>query len=215
MCGSTRLGDRGIRCCVISHVLNELRARRKPNSCRLILAAVKLIWVEAGTHADSRRLIAMRGKLLASHAPSRPSRRAPLARCGMLVPENARHWCHHFAEPPGEVFQDARWAEFGRELGIDLRACLTVILFSRATLRRTCRRRRIWLAARGERIHAGAELRGRGVRELMLQKRDAPALFKALGKTSDIRRIAGRSRAAKSLASKRIALCPSRYDFHR
>jgi ribosomal protein RSM22 (predicted rRNA methylase) len=42
-------------------------------------------------------------------------------RCGILAPENERHWCHHFAAPPPGVFQDGNWARFARTLGIDLR----------------------------------------------------------------------------------------------
>ncbi|MEI9898477.1 MAG: hypothetical protein WDN28_32635 [Chthoniobacter sp.] len=43
-------------------------------------------------------------------------------RCGMLTVKNAPHWCHHFARPPSAIFQDARWADFGKEIGIDLRS---------------------------------------------------------------------------------------------
>jgi hypothetical protein len=35
---------------------------------------------------------------------------------------NERHWCHHFAPTPSEVFTDSDWARFGRMAGIDLRS---------------------------------------------------------------------------------------------
>ena len=43
------------------------------------------------------------------------------ARCGILAPENERHWCHHFAAPPPGVFTDGDWSKFANLMGIDLR----------------------------------------------------------------------------------------------
>ena len=42
--------------------------------------------------------------------------------CGMLTPENQRHWCHHFAPSPTEVFTDGNWARFAKLAGVDLRS---------------------------------------------------------------------------------------------
>jgi hypothetical protein len=173
---------------LISHVLNELSNEAESELISLIHSAGEVIWVDAGTHAESRRLIGVREKVLASSEP--PAVVAPcthVARCGMLAAENARHWCHHFAEPPSEVFQNARWAELSRELGIDLRALpFSHLVFSRHTPRDPTGAERIIGFPREAKgfsriLSCGIE----GVRELMLQKRDAPALFKALGKTNE------------------------------
>jgi len=121
----------------------------------------------------------------------------------MLAAENAQHWCHHFARVPAGASQDARWAQFGRELGIDMRA----LPYSFLVLQRGggmhsetgCSR----LIGRPREEKGRMELLScaeHGVEELMLQKRDAPDLFKKLQKgragvlhrwTREGRRIAG------------------------
>jgi len=173
---------------VISHVLNELTNESEAELIALIQLAGEVMWIDAGTHRESRRLIAVREKILASgDAPAMVAPCTHAARCGMLVPENARHWCHHFAEPPSDVFQDARWAELSRELGIDLRALpYSHLVLTRHTSPDLTGAERIIGFPREAKgfsrvLSCGVE----GVRELMLQKRDAPALYKALGKTNE------------------------------
>lgn len=173
---------------VISHVLNELNSEAEAGLLEMILAAGEVLWVDAGTHAESRRLIAVREKILASDGP--PTVIAPcthIARCGMLVPENTRHWCHHFAEPPSEVFQDARWAELSRELGIDLRALpySHLVLTRHAPPDLVGAERIIGFPREAKGFSRVLSCGVEGVRELMLQKRDSPALYKALGKTNE------------------------------
>lgn len=172
---------------VVSHVLNELPETARDSLLEAADKAGEVIWVEAGTHADSRRLIAMREQLL--QLPDPPRLVAPCTHqlgCGLLTEQNSRHWCHHFAHPPSEVFQNARWAEMSRELGIDLRS----LPYSHLVLSR-----------HSESLHGFARIVGvpreskgyirllncdeSGVRELTLQKRDDPALFKTLVKTSE------------------------------
>src|SRR5205085_1112839 len=101
--------------------LNELSERELAPLLKLAKQAREIIWVEPGTHAESRRLgAAVREPLRAAgFLPVAPCTHA--AACGMLEPENERHWCHSFARPPSSAFQDARWSVFARELGIDLR----------------------------------------------------------------------------------------------
>jgi hypothetical protein len=172
---------------VISHVLNELTSEAEFELIALILSAGEVIWVDAGTHAESRRLIAVREKILTSASLHVVAPCTHASRCGMLIPENARHWCHHFAEPPSDVFQNARWTELSRELGIDLRALpySHLVLTRHASPSVVGAERMIGLPrdAKGftRILSCGVE----GVRELVLQKRDAPALYKALGKTSE------------------------------
>lgn len=104
---------------LISHVLNELS---QPETEALVAIAERascVIWVEPGTYEASYALVAIREKLRAQFNVIAPC--AHQARCGLLQPGNERHWCHHFASPPPEVFTDRRWARFANELGIDLR----------------------------------------------------------------------------------------------
>jgi ribosomal protein RSM22 (predicted rRNA methylase) len=168
---------------LISHVISELGTAQLAALLELAAQAREIIWVEAGTHAESRRLCEAREVLRArgftAVAPCTHS-----VRCGMLAPENARHWCHHFAAPPTAVFQDARWAEFGRELGIDLRSLpYSFIVLTREAPAQAAGCSRVI----GEPREAKGYLRvlscgEAGVGDLMLQKRDAPELFRALRK---------------------------------
>ena len=188
---------------LVSHVINELPAPELERLLELARQAGEVIWVEAGTHADSRRLIEVRERLLGSGAGVPPAiqderRRDACAtfaavapcthqqHCGMLTTKNAPHWCHHFATPPSAIFQDARWAEFGREMSIDLRS----VPYSFLVLER---RRAVLPTPEGcsRIIGEPREARGycrvlscqaAGVAEFMLQKRDAPELFRDLHK---------------------------------
>src|SRR4030095_12485774 len=75
------------------------------------------------SHADSRRLGEIRAELLAANERMRVvSPCTHSAKCPLLTPENAKHWCHRFAQAPAEVSRDARWDEWSRELGIDRRS---------------------------------------------------------------------------------------------
>ena len=168
----------------LSHVISELPPAALAEVLALARQAQEIIWVEAGTHADSRRLISVREELLGDFAAVAPCTHQ--ARCGLLTAKNAHHWCHHFATPPAEVFQNARWADFGRELGIDLRS----LPYSFVVLeRRSAATRALPGFSRviGEPREAKGYLKvlscqAEGVNELMLQKRDAPELHRALRK---------------------------------
>ncbi|MDQ3624333.1 MAG: small ribosomal subunit Rsm22 family protein [Verrucomicrobiota bacterium] len=134
---------------VVSNVLNELPDAAFAALLELARQATEVLWIEPGTHAESRRLIGVREALLECSASFQLAdgidcklealeARATLAeicatfrvvapcthraRCGLLAPENGSHWCHHFAPAPAAIFQDARWVEFGREMSIDLRS---------------------------------------------------------------------------------------------
>jgi ribosomal protein RSM22 (predicted rRNA methylase) len=168
---------------LVSHVANELIPPALDSLLALAGQAGEIVWVEAGTHADSRRLIAIRERLLplGFHVLG-PCTHA--ARCGMLAPMNERHWCHNFATPPSEVFQDARWAEFGKEIGIDLRSLPYSFL---ALSRHPAPAAPGFSRVIGEPREAKGFSRvlscqEPGVTEFMLQKRDAPDLYKELDK---------------------------------
>jgi len=168
---------------LVSHVANELPAETLSVLLAQAARCDDVIWVEAGTHEDSRHLSEIRERLLATGL----SVVAPCthqARCGMLTPENERHWCHHFAAPPPEAFRDARWAEFGRELGIDLRSLpYSFLVLSRTPAPLAAGLSRVI----GEPREAKGFMRvlscqSEGVAEFMLQKRDVPELYRTFHK---------------------------------
>jgi len=166
---------------LVSHVINELPEAELNQLVELARGAGEVIWVEAGTHADSRRLIDVRERLRDTFTPIAPCTHT--TRCGMLTTKNAPHWCHHFARPPSAIFQDARWADFGKEIGIDLRS----VPYSFLVLARTPAMPPGWSRIIGEPREAKGFARvlscqAEGVAEFILQKRDVPELFRAVRK---------------------------------
>lgn len=166
---------------VVSHVLNELSPKAHAQLMALAAQAEEIVWVEAGTHADSRSLIAVREKLSAAFSIVAP---CPHAKpCGMLSEENARHWCHFFTPFPSHAAQDAGWSQLGRELNIDLRALpysFLVLQKQPFTLKEAAR-------IIGTPVEKKAHFdllacEACGVREVVAQKRDVPDFFKALRK---------------------------------
>jgi ribosomal protein RSM22 (predicted rRNA methylase) len=143
--------------------------------------AEAVLWVEPGTFSASRALIEVRDRLLSHFRPVAPCTHA--LGCGMKSPGNERHWCHHIAKVPGQVFQDAGWGRFSKTLEIDLRS----VPFSYLVLDR--RPALVGTASRviGEPRHYKGfdkilSCQADGVRELTLQKRDAPELLKEMKK---------------------------------
>ena len=106
---------------LVSHVLNELDPAGRDALRARLAQAQAVLWVEPGTHHDSRDLIGFREELLSAGFDAV----APCThreKCGMLNAHNATHWCHHFAEPAPRLLGDARWNAFAQRAGIDLRA---------------------------------------------------------------------------------------------
>jgi hypothetical protein len=105
----------------------------------------------------------------------------------LLAAENARHWCHHFAQVPSAVFQDARWIEFGRELGIDLRSLpYSFLVLARAAAPPQDGISRVIGHPREFKGYAKVlSCQAAGVSELILQKRDAPELHRAVVRSSE------------------------------
>jgi ribosomal protein RSM22 (predicted rRNA methylase) len=183
---------------LLSHVISELSPAQLDEVIALASRAGEIIWVEAGTYADSRRLIGVREALQRGaglQSANSTDRRlqvcatfaavAPCthrAACGLLAAKNARHWCHHFARVPSEIFQDARWMDFGRELGIDLRSLpYSFLVLAREAPPHADGFSRVLGEPREFKGHAKVlSCHAGGVAELMLQKRDAPALHKAV-----------------------------------
>lgn len=166
---------------LVSHVINELPDAELGRLLELARAAGEVIWVEAGTHVDSRRLIGVRERLRDTFTPIAPCTHT--ARCGMLTEENAAHWCHHFARPPSAIFQDARWAEFAREIGIDLRSVPYSFLVLARTPPMPAGFSRIIGEPREAKGYAKVlSCQAEGVAEFVLQKRDVPEVFRAIRK---------------------------------
>ena len=176
--------DEPVGVLVISHVLHELPAEELRGLRELAARAAAMLWVEPGTSEVSRALIEIREQLRGRFRPVAPCTHQ--AGCGLLAPANARHWCHHFAASPSAIFADSNWVRFGQRAGIDLRS----LPFSFLVLER----RAAGPEAAGDaglarvigepRAYKGfarvLSCEADGVRELTLQKRDAPELFKQL-----------------------------------
>lgn len=105
---------------VVSHVWNELAEGARKELLGLTERAAAVLWVEPGTHVSARELQAVRDRLVPAFEVAAPCTHQKA--CGLLVPGMERHWCHHFAPPPPEVFQDAYWSRFAVRAGIDLSA---------------------------------------------------------------------------------------------
>ena len=173
--------DEPIDVLVLSHVLNELDETACAELSTLCARARTILWVEPGTHEVSRALGGWREKLRAAGlqavAPC-PHNTA----CGVLAVSNERHWCHFFAAPPPSLYADSGWVKFGQRAGIDLRSLPYSFL---ALDRRPVSTPAGCSCIIGEPRHYKGYAKifncdAGGVAELMLQKRDAPELFKAL-----------------------------------
>ncbi len=169
---------------VLSHVLNELPDVQRDSLVQLARRAEAVLWVEPGTHADSRALIAMRERLRDDFDLIAPCTHQ--AACGLLTAGNERHWCHNFATPPAGVLADGDWVRFGQRMGIDMRSLpYSFLALERKGLRTAVEKFAGWSRVVGApRVYKGfAKLfscQADGVRDLTLQKRDAPAVFKRL-----------------------------------
>ena len=165
---------------VLSHVINELPERDLAQLIALARQAREILWVEAGTHADSRRLIGVREQLVPEFTAIAPCTHQRA--CGLLTRRNERHWCHHFARPPSEIFQHARWHDWSREMGIDLRSLpYSFLVLSRDAPVVPAGCSRILGEPREFKGHLKVlSCQADGVAELMLQKRDAPELYRTV-----------------------------------
>ena len=189
-------GNEPIGVLVLSHVLNELDDNARAELAELCIRAHSILWVEPGTHEVSRALGGWREKLRATgFAAVAPCPHQ--AACGILAAGNERHWCHFFASPPTGLYADSAWVKFGQRAGIDLRSLpYSFLVLDRnagASLddaRAGTVKRRPYEGQGLSRIIGAPRLYkgyakvfncdAGGVAELMLQKRDAPELFKAL-----------------------------------
>jgi Mitochondrial small ribosomal subunit Rsm22 len=170
---------------LISHVLPELTTEQTEALMALAVRAQCVLWVEPGNHAVSRLLIAIRERLRESFNVIAPCTHA--APCGMQSPGNDRHWCHHFAASPREIFTDSNWSRFARLTGIDLRDLpLSFLVLDQrpapplpSGAGRMIGRPRIYKAYA---LLLGCD--ATGVRERKLSQRTLPIEFRALKKSA-------------------------------
>ncbi len=167
---------------VLSHVLNEL----SPEALEMLLAlacrAQAILWVEPGTHPVSRRLLAVRERLSPHFRAVSPCTHQ--AACGMLAAGNERHWCHHFARVPGFVHTDPGWGRFAQTLELDLGTVpfSYLVLDRRPAPANPAEARVIGTPRYYKGFAKILSCQADGVAERILQKRDAPELFKVMKK---------------------------------
>ena len=172
----------------VSHVWNELPADAAAALRRVAAQAAAVLWVEPGIHSVARGLQAVREDLVtgAGHRVVAPCTHQ--AACGLLAAGNERHWCHHFADPPPEIFANSDWVRFGQRAGVDLRALPYAFLVT-DRLREAARSseppdlQRVLGSPRVYKGFARVLFCGAaGVAELDVQQRSAPAIYKAWSK---------------------------------
>jgi ribosomal protein RSM22 (predicted rRNA methylase) len=176
---------------VISHVLNELDEPARTELRALAARSETILWVEPGTHEVSRTLGGWRERLRGQFRAIAPCPHQ--ATCGVLTPGNERHWCHFFAAPPAGVYADSGWVKFGQRAGIDLRSLPYSFLVldqrgmanGKEAVPSEASAKEGFSRILGEPRHYKGYAKlfncdESGVAELMLQKRDAPEIFKAL-----------------------------------
>lgn len=212
---------------LVSHVVTELSPAQLNEWVECVSGASCLIWVEAATHEASRRLVECVREPLLKAGWSAVAPCTHSSCCSMLTPENERHWCHHFARVPSFVHQDPAWKELSSAVGVDLRVLPYSFLVMEKGRAETVSR----LAEDGvvEVGHAvppvgprGAcrvigtprEFKGylkllrcdeAGVEEVILQKRDLPAAFKALSRGEGVPVYRFREESGKVLDAKRFS----------
>lgn len=103
---------------LLSHVLTELPETARTGLTARLPTADAVLWVEPGTQRCGQALVEQREALREHFTLAAPCpHQGP---CGLLQPENAPHWCHHFAPAPSAAHQDPFWGHFRRELNLDI-----------------------------------------------------------------------------------------------
>jgi SAM-dependent methyltransferase len=103
---------------LISHVLTELPEEDRAALTERLQTADAVVWVEPGTERCGKSLVRQRERLRESFTLVAPCPHQQA--CGLLLPENEAHWCHHFAPAPSSAHQDPFWGHFRRELNLDI-----------------------------------------------------------------------------------------------
>ena len=171
---------------LLSHVLTEISDTVVGEWVAGLKKAEAVIWVESATHETSRRLgTLVRDRLIGMGgwrvvAPCTHSKECP-----MRGEKRESDWCHHFAQVPSEVHQDAAVQEWGRELGVDLRVLPYQFLVLENTGNQEVKKleegsRVIGRARMLKGHHRVLMCSAEGVEEKVVQKRDVPELYRDL-----------------------------------
>lgn len=162
---------------LLSHVTTELTEDEVLALAHELSTAHSIIWVEPGAKEAGRKLVLAREELKKHFSVWAPCTHQ--SACGLR--DSEEHWCHHFAEPPREIFQSAEWREFAKVFKIDLRSLpVSYLVLSRAPAPQQDLARRIGLSRNYKGYCKYLHCDERGVTEKRLQKRDDKNLFKAL-----------------------------------
>jgi SAM-dependent methyltransferase len=167
---------------VVSHVAGELSEAELAALAEQAARAEEILWVEPGSREISLRLSRV-------HDVLRRHGHRLLAPCTQDISCPMNHqdqdWCHFFAEPPGEIYHSPFWRDFSLSLEIDLRALPFSFLAAtkRAEPKRLPGAERLIGPPRVLKGHCELLCCGReGLATRILQKRDAPGLFKELSR---------------------------------
>ncbi|MEY4064959.1 MAG: hypothetical protein RIR26_1167 [Pseudomonadota bacterium] len=109
---------------LMSHVLTELNEEQTQKLIAQVSQAGAVLWVEPGTPYCSKKLISAREQLLTSFSIVSPCPHQ--GTCG--IKKDSKDWCHFFAPPPSEIFQDPSWMQFSKTMKIDLRSLPVSVL---------------------------------------------------------------------------------------
>lgn len=105
---------------LVSHVLNELSSSQAGALADVSTQAAWVFWVENGSKSTSRHLSMIRNKLRHTHDILAPC--LGQGGCPAVEGKPHSHWCHFFADRTADYFLDSDWAEFSKQLGVDLRS---------------------------------------------------------------------------------------------
>ena len=176
---------------LLSHVLGECEESETAILRELIGRSTLVAWVEPAAREIARLLSHWHDELRPEFDVLAPCPHQ--AACPLLAPENERHWCHHFARTPREVFQSAFWTRIHQELGIDLRSlpysCLVLRRKNASTLPLPTQSQRILGRPRIEKGHVLLDVcAADGFSERRLLNRLEPELVKRMDRGEEFER---------------------------
>lgn len=122
---TNHLADESYQVVLVSHVLTELDDASFQEFLKVLSRSKFFIIVDAGIPSVSKRMSSIREHFLEKSwsivAPCTHTMACPLR-------EAEKDWCHFHVAPDGSVYTDGFWAEFGSEMGIDIRSLSTSYL---------------------------------------------------------------------------------------
>ena len=181
---------------VLSHVFNELSVEQRTALLALVAGAAAVLWIEPGTHADSRELATVRDRVRTTHQIVAPCTHRE--NCPLFLAANERDWCHFFASAPVGIQNDSNWVRFSHRAGLDLRsqAYSYLVLAAEPSARLIAPSAQLPAGSSAARVLGRVEIfkpyarflacESTGLHWLELTKRTDPALIKRLDKTPPV-----------------------------